>query len=435
MGALFSRDEQDTSVHLRDYVFIFLVALGVRLIALRFVQWPVVTDLYWNDQTALNLLHGHGFSASITSPYVPGIFRTPGFPVFLSAVYALFGHSYKAALIAQCTLDAVTAVLTADIAARLFGRKVGVISGWCYTFYVYSAALASMLHQDVVLTFTIALFLWTLIRAQQSAKLQWWVACAGAMAAAIYVKPIVIVCCVAGVTGALAMNVPFRIRIKTTCVFLAVVTLAVAPWIARNYAEFGTFLLASGSPPDAGLETIVDELMTPDGAIAYEVPENDRAISREQYLGHFADGSQLIMKTAAARERNLRILLAHRWSWAKATFAHIPRLWVTRQSRYQLGLKSYLMVLFTALTFCEGCIGMLLAWPQKRRAAALYLMMLLLTIVYAPLHVEARYTLPVRPALMIFCAVFIVYGIERFSQRSASTDGSRAQQAIATRMA
>src|SRR5262249_16478898 len=133
----------------RTLIAVFAIAFVFRVMMLHVVHWPVVTDLYWSDQVALNLLQGHGFSASVTSPYVPGIFRSPGFPSFLAIVYGILGHSYTAALMMQAALDSGTAVLLALTASMLVPARTAMLAGVLYALYPYSAALCSMLHQDI----------------------------------------------------------------------------------------------------------------------------------------------------------------------------------------------------------------------------------------------------------------------------------------------
>src|SRR4029453_16212380 len=70
---------------------IFLLAFFVRLLFIKVFAVPPVNDLLWNDAVGWNLANNLGFTASQSPPYIPGVFRTPGYPAFLALVYTIFG--------------------------------------------------------------------------------------------------------------------------------------------------------------------------------------------------------------------------------------------------------------------------------------------------------------------------------------------------------
>src|SRR5713226_9588520 len=98
---------------------IVVVAFLFRLAVVDVLGKRPVRDLIWNDAVAWNLAQGIGFTASQHPPYIPGIFRTPGFPAFLAVVYRIAGHNYRAGFVALALLDSLTAVLTVLLAAEL----------------------------------------------------------------------------------------------------------------------------------------------------------------------------------------------------------------------------------------------------------------------------------------------------------------------------
>src|SRR5690348_3327991 len=79
----------------RLYTLIFLLALAVRLAFIALFWMPPESDRIWNDAVARNLLAGHGFTASQSEPRIPGVFRTPGYPAFVAAIYYVAGYSYR----------------------------------------------------------------------------------------------------------------------------------------------------------------------------------------------------------------------------------------------------------------------------------------------------------------------------------------------------
>ncbi len=71
------------------------------------------------------LLHGvYGFShvSGVAAPR-PTLIRLPGYPLFLAAVFRVFGvEHYRAVLLVQTALDLWTCLLLGGTARRLFGR-------------------------------------------------------------------------------------------------------------------------------------------------------------------------------------------------------------------------------------------------------------------------------------------------------------------------
>jgi hypothetical protein len=68
-------------------------------------------------QMARNLLEQHVYSHDTEPPYEPSIIRLPGYPIFLAAIYSIFGHTNNGAVrILQALIDASTCGLIALLA-------------------------------------------------------------------------------------------------------------------------------------------------------------------------------------------------------------------------------------------------------------------------------------------------------------------------------
>ncbi len=69
------------------------------------------------SQIARNVLEQHAYSHETQPPYLPSIIRLPGYPLFLAAVYKIFGHENNAAVrVVQGVMDTLTCVLIAMVA-------------------------------------------------------------------------------------------------------------------------------------------------------------------------------------------------------------------------------------------------------------------------------------------------------------------------------
>lgn len=97
------------------------------------------------DRIASELIRGEGFSSASTAPL---------YPVFLSWVYALFGHSFLGVRIMHSIIGAGSIFIMYLIARDVFPEKVGLIAGFLgavYPFFVFFTGL--------ILTETLFMFL------------------------------------------------------------------------------------------------------------------------------------------------------------------------------------------------------------------------------------------------------------------------------------
>jgi tetratricopeptide (TPR) repeat protein len=114
-------------------LLLFAVALLLRLIhvlAMRaspYFENPVI-DAATYDNAARSIATGHGHPDVI-------FWQPPGYSYFLSWIYLATGPGYLAPRIVQALLGAASAVLTAWIGARAFGRRVGLAAGYGVALY------------------------------------------------------------------------------------------------------------------------------------------------------------------------------------------------------------------------------------------------------------------------------------------------------------
>lgn len=105
-------------------VFLILTAFSFRLfIALRLPN-DTPDDGRVYSQIARNILEQHVYSHDASAPFSPSIIRLPGYPLFLAAIYSVFGHSNNAAVrVSQAVLDTATCILIALLAFEWTGDE------------------------------------------------------------------------------------------------------------------------------------------------------------------------------------------------------------------------------------------------------------------------------------------------------------------------
>src|SRR5262249_22219253 len=96
---------------------LLLVALAFRVGLARYLANDAPDDGRVYAQLARNILEQHVYSANSEPPFNPTLIRLPGYPLFLVAVYSVFGHTNNTAVrITHAFIDTASCVLIALIA-------------------------------------------------------------------------------------------------------------------------------------------------------------------------------------------------------------------------------------------------------------------------------------------------------------------------------
>lgn len=123
---------------------------------------PASDELEYH-RLAVNLLAGQGYvidpGTSITS-------RPPLYPVFLAAVYAVFGTHYEAMWYVQAVLKSLTIFPVYCLGKRLFSPSIGLWAAGLYALYP-SFDMVATLYRENLVTFVLILFLCALVVAMR----------------------------------------------------------------------------------------------------------------------------------------------------------------------------------------------------------------------------------------------------------------------------
>ncbi|PWT94072.1 MAG: hypothetical protein C5B54_00655 [Acidobacteria bacterium] len=380
---------------------IFVCALLVRCIFVLLFSTEPVNDLLWNDAVGWNLATGHGYTASQTEPRVPGIFRTPGYPFFLAFIYMIFGHSYVNVYFAQAVLDSFSAVVLYRIASRYVSTEIALLSGFLYALYPYPAIFCGVLHQDILLIFSTLIVLLLLARAKQNSNQNsLWFVIGGSVALTALVKAnFIFFIAVPMLTLFFIHDVK---KITSIALMIGGFILFLSPWVIRNYLIFHAFPPLATGHSGIGLLMLEDEIKGEDPLLTRWAAQPARDVK------NFLDGAQSIeLEKKEAREA-LSFLRNHWPQYCVVMIKHIPNLWLTRYSRWQSGRVALAGKILSWLVLIPGLIGMWILRHRWRELLPLYLTIIIITLFHIPYVVEARYTLPARPIMLIFVAATIL---------------------------
>ncbi len=172
--------------------------------------------------------------------------RPPLTSLFFALTFMLFGLDLSLALLAQCALSALTALLVGATARSVWqSARAGLAAAWATALYLPFAVHASLLLSETVFIFTVALAFWLFERARRGGMRGAAILFLGGMAfgAAALARPV-------GVYGTPLLGIwaylelrALRPAIRATLLLAAGCALVVLPWTIRNYLVYHELVL------------------------------------------------------------------------------------------------------------------------------------------------------------------------------------------------
>jgi len=210
--------------------------------------------------------HGiYGF-ATTAKGLQPTLIRLPGYPLFLTACFRVFGvDHYVAVMHVQGLIDLLTCVLIAALARRLFGQRAALAALWLSALCPFTAAYVAAPLTEILTLFTIALTFYSLER-WHSAGLtfnRWLWITAITMAYSVLLRPeqgmlpaVVVPAMIWMVwkkSGQRSEELPLTRRLWPVAIAAMCVLLPLLPWAVRNWRTFHVIQpLAPRSATDPG---------------------------------------------------------------------------------------------------------------------------------------------------------------------------------------
>jgi hypothetical protein len=249
-----------------------VLAAAFRLGIVHYLPNDSTDDSLGYEQIARNVLEQHVYTHVAEPPYTPTLVRLPGYPLFLAAVYSVFGHTNNTAVrIVQALIDTGTCVLVALLAwlwqPDKRRKSVTAIAALALAAVnPFTTIYAALILTEVPATFLLVAAVVAVTLAFRETKLErelrWWAICGGLLSVGVLFRPdLGLAAAAVGVTLVVVRfvsprteNDPERHRrftlpvgsifsrlVLPAAVFSVAFVLVLTPWTIRNWRTLHVF--------------------------------------------------------------------------------------------------------------------------------------------------------------------------------------------------
>jgi 4-amino-4-deoxy-L-arabinose transferase-like glycosyltransferase len=354
---------------------------------------PLHGDASGYHVLAQNLLAGEGFSWDGESPTS---YRVPGYPLFVAAVYLLFGQSTFAVGLVQAVLGALLCLAIFLFARRLFGVPVALLSAAAVAVHPLLIYMTAWVYSETLflLLLWLALWLWA-VSLQQPFSTPRLAATGVLLGLATLVRPEVVIF-MPLLLGALLLLKRVE-AFRRGLVVLAALLLVLLPWTLRNQAVHGEFVPLTTS---AGSNFYAGNNPEANGGSAWAFP---------------VEGMTEVASDQALRAQSLRWIEEN----PGEALGLLPKKLYRFLSPVALETNSSpfgrAAILFDLLYTPFLLVALLGMWHNWRKPGALAAIVLIVVYVLTALvfYGGTRVSVPIVPALLVFAAVPVT---ERLAQ-------------------
>lgn len=411
----------------------------------------------WTDQAGYmrlgEVLATRGsFTRYPDSPtFVPEVIRTPGYPVFVAAVYRVAGPGQLPVAVAQAVVFALLAMLTYALARRVAAERVALGAGLLTALYPMLPYFGALVLTELWTTFVATAAMLVCLRAVQQRRLTDFALAGALFSATTLVRPVFVL-----LPFGLAMAMPVlfpaerrRAALGRWGLLAVVAALTLAPWFTYNYVKLGQFTLApaggvgrglwegvwqgrwsgrthsrltalAGQPTDDASLDIQVRAVASEGRYeagpmleyvhewrdlraGWEAPTDpmERATARVQADSDYLNAALAHMRADPWGHLTRRLTSGTFFLWA----ADLPIRYSDINATPPLVIRAIWLAQVVLLVIAGVGAVTLFQRGQRLEVALLMLPMLYVTAVHLPMLCDSRLTLPQRPLAFVLAAV------------------------------
>jgi hypothetical protein len=227
----------------RDIFLLFVFSLIVRIAYFIFFVEPEY--LFIEDQAQYISL-GKQF-ADIGFLGIPTE-RVPGYPFFISSIFAVLGESVQKVILVQIILDSISCVLIALMANLLF-KKGYWVAGILSAINLNMVILSSLILTDTLFLFFFNLFLFSILKYFQNHNIKWFFLIVLFISLSTLIRPVtyyLLPILLVSLVGWRLVNQDSIINVgKLIVIYIITVLIAFSSIHQRNFQEYGSISIVS----------------------------------------------------------------------------------------------------------------------------------------------------------------------------------------------
>jgi len=347
-------------------------------------------------------------------------YQAPLYPYFLGTLYTFLGRDLLLVRIVQAVLGATACVLLGAAAARLFGRRAGLVAGFALALYAPAIFFDGLIQKSVLDLVLLCLSLWVVSRLVDAPdRLGLWLGLGLSMGALSLTRENALVFIVVLIAWALVRSggASLSARAVRAAVFAGGLAIVLVPVAARNYAVGGGFFITTSQ---FGPNFYIGNNPRADGTYASlrfgrGAPEYERQDATE--LAETASGRRLTPGEVSSywTERALDFIFTQPGRWLALQARKVLLLGNATEMVDTESQESYAewSIVLRVLGWIGhfgvivplAALGLWATWRDRRRLWVIYLMFGAYAASVLMFYVFARYRLPLVPFLIAFAAV------------------------------
>ena len=393
-------DDKNMVVTKKLLLIIFLVSLVLRvglLIVYSGSYKAEQADALDYDGIASNILAGNGFSNNGE----PTQTKPPVYPLFLAAVFGVFGHGDFPVKLLQCILSALTAVLITVACSKMFSAETAVTAGLISALYPPFIIYSNLKLSETLFTFLLITDCLMLIKSFETLKPKHF-ALAGILMGITTLCRATTIFFAVFLLPAVLFAKDRKKFLKGLALYFIISACVVSVWTIRNYAVFKTFL-----PVNVGSGHIMwlnlkdqwdgDQLIEPD---IYEDYPDLKGMQRYEW-------EKIVTRRVA------KYAVEHPVIYSSKLIKNIFRLWYLPVGKVLLAARSKLAaslyqtahLLFVLISF----YGIFISLKRLRLPAVFpaLIFLIYLQVMQIPFVSIPRYRLPFEPFLIMFFSLAV----------------------------
>lgn len=425
---------------------ILLVCLALRAgLSVREAPRALKGDAIIYVGIARHIVEGRGFSWGTEQSHQPTAHGNFVYPVFLAALFKLFGIRFLPVLIVQSLLDTITCWLVFLMALRLSGSRFGAsLAALLYASYPPFIISSAWLYTETltILLLTPSIYLsWLSFRGRT-----WYAVAAGAlMGLVVLIRPAMLVFPAFAALGYWLARRDSGDWAGKAAAYVLVCYVVVSPWTLRNYLVFGRFIPVSthggqtfyaGTGPADGL-CLADALcpLVVRGTVR-QIPPDAVEVSPQTYRKMMDLRRRLLAVGEADRDilyrkAGLREIAEHPGRYALLAVRKFFILWFNVARDLPPGsppggllsqirarpVYNLLLIVLAVLGAARGCVD--------RGFSRLVLLLAVYTsLVTMVAFSVVRYSYPVFPFIIVLASAFLSAGKSKAEAEHSVADGT-----------